>query len=168
MTREQAIEKSRQTLTSYMEATGHRRTPERYALLDAVYSFDGHFTLAQLEEKLEQDHFHVSRSTVYNSMRLFIELRIVMRHRFTGQTRYEARYDDEGHIHEVCTVCGRVSKVDDPAVEQAIAAVKTPRFRKDGFSLYVYGVCASCLSRISRLKKKTDKPKKHYNGQRKS
>lgn len=154
-------------LTSYMEATGHRRTPERYALLDAVYSFDGHFTLAQLEEKLEQNHFHVSRSTVYNCIRLFLELRIVMRHRFIGQTRYEARISDEGQIHQVCTVCGRVSEIDDPAVEQAIGAVKTPRFRKDGFSLYVYGVCGSCLSRISRLKKK-DKPKKRNNGQRKS
>lgn len=168
MTREEAIDKARQVLTAYMEATGHRRTPERYRLLEAVYGFDGHFTFGELEARLERDNFHVSRATIYNSMRLFMELRLVVRHRFIGETRYEARYDEETHIHQVCTMCGRVSEIDDPAVEQAIGAIKTPRFRKDGFSLYVYGVCGSCLSRISRMKKKNDKPKNHSNGQRKS
>lgn len=164
MTKDKANQKARDVLTAYMEAMGHRKTPERYALLDAVYGFDGHFTLKELEAKLEKENFHVSRATIYNSMKLFLELRLVIRHRFIGDTRYEARYDEESHIHQVCTMCGKVTELDDRAVEQAIGAIKTPRFRKDGYSLYVYGVCGSCLSRISRITKKNkDKQKKDKN-----
>ena len=38
----------RNILTSYLELNNHRKTPERYAILDAVYSMVGHFTLEEL------------------------------------------------------------------------------------------------------------------------
>ena len=37
--------KVRDVLDNYLEMNKHRKTPERYAILDAVYSLDGHFTL---------------------------------------------------------------------------------------------------------------------------
>ena len=38
----------RQILDGYLDMKGHRKTPERYAILDAVYGMDGHFTLDEL------------------------------------------------------------------------------------------------------------------------
>ena len=37
----------------------------------------------------------------------------------------------------------------------------TKRFRKDGFTLYVYGVCSTCLAKATKRKKqeKNDKTK---------
>ena len=32
-------------LDNYLETSKHRKTPERYAILNAVYNFNGHFTL---------------------------------------------------------------------------------------------------------------------------
>ena len=36
---------AREILDQYLESNLHRKTPERYAILDAVFSMRGHFTL---------------------------------------------------------------------------------------------------------------------------
>lgn len=143
----------RQILDGYLELNNHRKTPERYAILDAVYSIDGHFTLEELGEKLNREnHFPVSRATLYNTMRLFMELRLVIRHRFQGSTKYEACYDNNSHCHQICTVCGTVTEVKSQEINDAIHNMHLRRFRKDGFSLYIYGICSACQAKITRQK----------------
>lgn len=147
-------------LNSYLEMNNHRKTPERYAILNAVYSTDGHFTLDELGEKLEKEYrFPVSRATLYNTLNLFMELRLVIRHRFQGVTKYEACFDNNSHCHQMCTVCGKVEEVMSPEIVEAIDNLRLRRFRKDGFTLYIYGICTTCQSRITR-QRKAEKQKK--------
>ena len=142
--------KVREILDNYLECNHHRKTPERYAILDAVYSIGGHFTLEELGDLLVRRNFRVSRATLYNTMHLFIELRLVMRHSLVDGTKYEACYSNENHVHQVCTVCGKVTEINAPLVTQAINETKLSRFRKDTFALYIYGVCSSCQAKITR------------------
>jgi len=150
-------------LNSYLEMNNHRKTPERYAILDAVYSTVGHFTLDELGEKLAKEYkFPVSRATLYNTLNLFMELRLVIRHRFQGTTKYEACYDNNSHCHQMCTVCGKVTEVRSPEIAQAIDELRLKRFRKDGFTLYVYGICSTCQAKLTRqknIKKQTKQTK---------
>lgn len=152
MTKDILIKEVKEILTSYLELNHLRKTPERYAILDAAYNIEGHFTLEELGNILEKENFRVSRATLYNTMKLFIELRLVVRHRFIGQTKYEACYHNENHIHQVCTLCGSVTEVVSKEIADAIEHTKLRRFRKDGFTLYIYGVCSMCQSRITRKK----------------
>lgn len=141
-------------LTNYLELNKHRKTPERYTILDAVYSTTGHFTLEELGDKLvEEYNFPVSRATLYNTLKLLIELRLVVRHRFEQTTRYEACYDNNSHSHQVCTMCGRVTEVKSPQIIEAINKLHTKRFRKDGFTLYIYGICSTCQAKMTRQAK---------------
>lgn len=149
MTKDVVRKRVREILTHYLELNNHRKTPERYAILDAVYTMNRHFTLDELDKTLQKSNFRVSRATLYNTMKLFIKLRLVIRHRFMSQTVYEGCYDNEQHIHQICTICGKVTEVNVPAIQQAIESTKLYRFRKDGFTLYIYGVCSSCQRRIS-------------------
>lgn len=143
-------------LDNYMAMSNHRKTPERYAILRAVYSIDGHFTLDELGEKLAEEYkFPVSRATLYNTLNLFLELRLVIRHRFQGTTKYESCYAGTGHCHQICTVCGKVTEVKVPEITETIDQIHLKRFRKDGFSLYIYGICSACQSAITRKTKKT-------------
>ena len=144
----------RQILNNYLTANNRRKTPERYAILEAVYDTNGHFTLEELSEKLaEENKFPVSRATLYNTLKLFMELRLVIRHRFQGQTKYEACYDNNSHSHQICTVCGKVTEIKSPQISETISNMRLKRFRKDGYSLYIYGICSTCQARITRTKK---------------
>ena len=159
----------RKILTNYLELNKHRKTPERFTILDAVYSTDGHFTLEELGDKLVADYsFPVSRATLYNTLKLFIELRLVVRHRFQSTTKYEACYDNNSHSHQICTVCGKVTEIKSPQVSETIANMHLKRFRKDGYSLYIYGICSSCQAKITRykIKKKKDNQNKKNNESR--
>ena len=148
-------------LTSYLELNRHRKTPERFTILDAVYSMTGHFSLEELGDKLAGEYnFPVSRATLYNTLRLLIELRLVVRHRFQSTTKYEACYDNNSHCHQICTMCGKVTEVKSQGVIDAINDMPTRRFHKDGFTLYVYGICSSCQAKQRRRSvKKTDTKK---------
>lgn len=147
-------------LTNYLELNKHRKTQERFTILDAVYSMDGHFTLEELGDKLTNDYnFPVSRATLYNTLKLLIELRLVVRHRFQTTTKYEACYDNNSHSHQICTMCGIVTEVKSAQLTEAINNLHTKRFRKDGFTLYVYGICSTCQAKLTRQMAKGNKKK---------
>ena len=148
-------------LTAYLELNKHRKTPERFTILDAVYSMSGHFSLEELGEKLTNDYnFPVSRATLYNTLRLLIELRLVVRHRFQSTTKYEACFDNNSHCHQICTVCGKVTEVKSHQVSEAINSMPMRRFHKDGYTLYVYGICSSCQMKLRRHSTKGKETKK--------
>ena len=65
--RENVKAKVRGILDNYLECNQHRKTPERYAILDAVYSMHGHFTLEDLGSVLEKEHFRArgSRKSIF-------------------------------------------------------------------------------------------------------
>jgi Fur family ferric uptake transcriptional regulator len=152
--KESVITAVERILDNYLEMNNHRKTPERYSILRAVYNINGHFTLEELSEKLTNElNFPVSRATLYNTLNLFLELRLVIRHRFQGTTKYEACYDNNSHCHQICTMCGKVIEVKSPEIIMAVENMHLKRFRKDGFTLYVYGVCSSCQTKMTRRKK---------------
>jgi len=158
--KESAKDAARRTLDGYLALNRHRRTPERDAILDAVFEMEGHFSLEELGERLDDARFRVSRATLYNTMKLFMQLRIVIQHRFQGRTLYETIGCGNGHCHQVCTICGRVSEISAPEVEHAVELLKTKRFHKDGFALYVYGICVPCQMKIRRIKHEEEKLQK--------
>lgn len=153
--RDRAYSAVEHILDSYLEMNDHRKTPERYAILRAVYNTEGHFTIDELGERLVEEYkFPVSRATLYNTLNLFMELRLVIRHRFQGTTKYEACRSDNNHCHQICTVCGKVTEIKAPEVVEAIEDMHLKRFRKDGFSLYIYGICSVCQGALTRKSKK--------------
>jgi len=150
---------ARAILDQYLESNQHRKTPERYAILDAIYNLKGHFTLEDLGAMLERSNFRVSRATLYNTMHLFLQLRLVVRHSLVDGTKYEAGCSDENHVHQVCTMCGKVTELQAPLVTAAIEDTKLQRFRKDAFALYIYGVCSSCQAKITRMRNNNNSEK---------
>lgn len=136
----------RQMLTEYLQANGHRKTPERFAILDTIYSIKGHFGIDDLFHYMESNgKFRVSRATLYNTIVLFIDANLVIKHQFGTSSQYERAYKNETHHHLICTECGKVSEFHDEALKQAIAETKLRKFTASNYSLYIYGVCSKCV-----------------------
>ena len=158
--KEAVIKSVTRILDNYLEMTRHRKTPERYTILRAIYNHKGHFTLEELKAALEEKYnFPVSRATLYNTLNLFMEIRLVMRHRIQNSTKYEAFYGNSNHCHQICTSCGKVTEVSSPEIVEAVSNLSLKRFRKDGFNLYIYGMCSSCQAKITRKRRQENKLK---------
>ena len=158
--KEAVIKSVTRILDNYLEVTRHRKTPERYTILRAIYNYKGHFTLEELKAALEEKYnFPVSRATLYNTLNLFMEIRLVMRHRIQNNTKYEAFYGNSNHCHQICTSCGKVTEVSSPEIVEAVSNLSLKRFRKDGFNLYIYGMCSSCQAKITRKRRQENKLK---------
>lgn len=115
---DKVLNPARTALSQYLKEKKMRRTPERFAILEKVFSTDAHFYVDALHEALDMEGYHVSLSTVYSTVQLFLEAGLVRRHQFGNQpAQYERVLQGmtESHHHLVCTACGRVRPVKDPA-----------------------------------------------------
>ena len=150
----------RQIFTEYLNTNGHRKTPERYAILDTIYSIDGHFDIDTLYSlMLNQEKFRVSRATLYNTIILLIDARLVIKHQFGNSSQYEESYNRNAHHHQICMKCGKVTVFQDEELQSAIASTRLSRFQLSHYSLYIYGMCSKCV-RAKNKKKVNNNNKK--------
>ncbi len=146
----------KQIFTEYLEANGHRKTPERYAILDTIYSINGHFDIDMLySQMMDQENFRVSRATLYNTIILLMDAKLVIKHLFGNSSQYEKSFNIETHHHLICTQCGKVTEFQNETLKSAIANTKLNRFQISHYSLYIYGICGKCA--YAKKRKKTNK-----------
>jgi len=82
----------RALFTEYLTEKKLRKTEERYAIFKEICAFPGHFDVCMLSDRLEQDNFHVSKATLYNTLDVLVDAGLVVRHQITVQSvQYELR-----------------------------------------------------------------------------
>ena len=160
MKQEELLLQVQQLFSDYLEKHHQRKTIERFAILEAVYSRNDHFDAESLFMEMKQKKYNVSRATVYNTLDILQECELVTRHQFGNNlARYEKSYGFRQHDHLICLDCNKVLEFCDPRIHQITTRMgDLLRFDIPYHSLILYGHCRGCEIKDRMAKASHPKP----------
>lgn len=148
----------------YLEKHQQRKTPERFAILDEIYSNKEHFDVETLFEHMKNRNYRVSRATVYNTLDLLLDAGLVVKHQFgRNLALYEKAYGFRQHDHAICNVCNKILEFCDPRLQQIRNTMgDLLQFDIENHSLHLFGSprmdangkCLTCHKEVKDLKHK--------------
>ena len=135
-------------LIASLREDGLRITPQRIAIVDYLINTDEHPSAEHIHQTIQKKYPMVSLSTVYKTLDLLKEKKLVNEIEVEGESRFDAHTDE--HINLVCMNCGKIDDVDEDSLKeiQSRVARKSKYLIVKG-SFEMFGYCNSCKSKFN-------------------
>lgn len=122
---------------------GHRFTPQRMAIVQAVLGSTGHPSAEEIYQQASAALPMISLATVYKTLEVLRDLGEVVEIPVEGRSRYDG--NPRPHVHLICEKCHTVldwsEEITFPVPEEAIVA---SGFRPRYYHMEVHGLCPRC------------------------
>src|SRR3954451_15937732 len=134
-------------LVQTLKERGHRLTPQRQLILEAVEAAEGHVSAETVHARVAAQFPQVNISTVYRTLELLQTLGLVTHTHFDDGIALYHLAEDSHHQHMVCRVCGSEREID---VQELAPLDKHLReqygFQADLAHFAIIGMCGSCAA----------------------
>jgi Fur family ferric uptake transcriptional regulator len=128
-----------------LQKRGHRLTPQRLMVIDALHSVDGHISAEEIYAKVKAKYPYANISTVYRTLELLKELGLVTEIDLgDGRVRYHP-LEKGNHHHLVCSRCGKIIDLPGSTLMRLTEALdREYKFKADIKHLAIFGICEDC------------------------
>ncbi|MCB9100431.1 MAG: transcriptional repressor [Anaerolineales bacterium] len=131
-------------LANSLKKAGFKMTPARLAVIEVLENHPEHLSHNQILEEGQKVYTKLSRATVYRTMELLVELKLV-RPLYLNDPTQRFVSASGGHHHLVCTNCDTTIEFDHCTADQlAKELAEKFDFQILNHLLEFQGVCAKC------------------------
>ena len=132
-------------LVQTLKERGHRLTPQRQLILEAVEAAEGHVSAETVHARVAAQFPQVNISTVYRTLELLQNLGLVTHTHFDDGIALYHLAEDSHHQHMVCRRCGMESEIDVSELAPLDRHLqKAYGFHADLAHFAIIGTCKSC------------------------
>jgi Fur family peroxide stress response transcriptional regulator len=130
--------------TTHLSANNIKPSIQRIKIFEYLYNNKIHPTVDTIYTGLVNEIPTLSKTTVYNTLKLFIDNKIATTVTIEDN---EVRYDAflEEHAHFKCDECGNIYDVEIDVKELKYKELSD--FRVDKTNIYLNGKCKKCLTK---------------------
>ena len=137
-------------IVSSLRDEGFRITPQRIAIVDYLLKTEEHPSADLIHKVIKKKYPMISLSTVYKTLDLLKEKKLVNEMDVDGEARFDAHTDE--HINLVCMNCGKIDDVDENTLREIqIKAAKKSKYLILRSNFELHGYCSSCKSRMKSI-----------------
>lgn len=135
-------------LVESLRKDGFRVTPQRVAIVKYVMNTDEHPSAEHIHKVVQKQYPMVSLSTVYKTLDLLREKRLVGEIEVNGELRFDPNPNE--HVNLVCLECGAiVDGTEDELIRIKDKIAKKAKYTIIRGSLDLYGYCSKCSARFN-------------------
>lgn len=122
-------------------------TPQRMAILEAIYQLNNHPTAEKIIEYIRQRHPNIATGTVYKVLETLVESGLVKK---VTTDKDIMRYDGilESHHHLYCSSCDLIEDYEDKELDELLKEYfknkNLPGFSIEEFVLQIKGKFKKC------------------------
>jgi Fur family transcriptional regulator, peroxide stress response regulator len=132
-------------LTAMLGQAGHRITPQRLYILEALVSDASHPTAEEIYARVRQVCPTTSLATIYKTLETLKQMGEVLELEFSDGSNHYDGLRPAAHPHVLCRRCGRIEDVE----VEGVATLESEAARASGYQIQAhriefYGLCRSC------------------------
>lgn len=146
-------QKEVEAFRQFLKKKDLKLTAQRNVIFQRILREDKHFSAEELFDALKREKRAISKATVYRTLQLLVEARLLDQVDFDrGFKLYERTLGHKHHDHLICVECSRVVEFHDEELEELQGTVVNRyEFEMISHVHKIYGICAECKSRGASL-----------------